>query len=925
MFFLKQSPNDHKQYQSLTLANGLRVFLVHNNESSKSAAALAVNVGHFNDPIDRQGLAHFLEHMLFLGTEKYPEGSEYQQFISQYGGSNNAWTATEHTCFFFDIHHSHFEAAVDRFSQFFIAPLLSKEFVNKERKNIDAEFKLKLKDDIRRLYDVHKETVNPKHPFAKFSVGNSETLADRENSQLHHEVRAFFEDYYLAKAMTLVLEGPQSLDELCTIAQEKFSDIADTESKNTAIKQPLYLNEHLQQFIKVQPVKNDQQLIISFALPNINEFYRNKPEATLVYLLGHEGKGSILSLLKKQNLALALTAGSGIHGSNFKDFNISVRLTEQGQANTTQIISIIFQYIALINPKELANFYYQEKKSLAEISFQYHEKTKPMDSACQIAISMQHYNDFDVLYGDYAMDGLDRENLAYLLSFLKPTNMRVISIGKGEKFDHISQWYQVPYSISPINPSLIKQWASVEFNNDLFLPPKNGYIVENPSILKNESNDTLLPELISQQNGLSLWFQQDTTFKVPKGYIYINIDNPKVIENVENIAMTRLFIDLFSDDIVEQFYDAELAGINYHLYSNQGGLTLQLSGLSEKQPQLLEHLLKRLQQFQCSETKFNLFKQQLLTHWENANNNKSISQLFAILSSLMQPSNPSSKLLAEALSIVTIDSFIAFYKSLFDEIAIEAFMHGNWHKQHALALKSIIKQTFPQGVNDKNKVNVPVLDINTKGHLELPLTLPEHDHACVIYYPMLTKNLKITAKTMLISQLLAPDFFQEMRTEKQFGYLVGVSFVPINRFPGLAFYIQSPSVAAKQLQAAIQSFINCSADIIKQTSEENWQHLLKGLASQLQEKDTSLRLKSQRFWASICNQDFTFSQKAHLIEELLQLTREDLIKYISENIITVNQSPNYISLLSCKTAKNSDPSDLSKKLIEISNFCSTKF
>ncbi len=181
---MKQSPNDAKQYQNLVLSNGLRVLLVHNDETQKSAAALAVNAGHFNDPVDRQGLAHFLEHMLFLGTEKYPDGSEYQKFISQYGGSNNAWTATEHTCFFFDINHHHFAEALDRFSQFFIAPLLSEEFINKERKNIDAEFKLKLKDDIRRLYDVHKETINPKHPFAKFSVGSLETLADRENENL---------------------------------------------------------------------------------------------------------------------------------------------------------------------------------------------------------------------------------------------------------------------------------------------------------------------------------------------------------------------------------------------------------------------------------------------------------------------------------------------------------------------------------------------------------------------------------------------------------------------------------------------------------------------------------------------------------------------------------------------------------------------
>ncbi|XQW85955.1 insulinase family protein [Thalassotalea piscium] len=922
---MKKSPNDHKQYQSLTLPNGLRVLLVQNNETSKSAAALAVNVGHFNDPIDRQGLAHFLEHMLFLGTKKYPEGSEYQQFISQYGGSNNAWTATEHTCFFFDIHFTHFEEAIDRFSQFFIAPLLSEEFVKKERKNIDAEFKLKLKDDIRRLYDVHKETVNPKHPFAKFSVGNSETLADKESSQLHQEVRAFFEHYYLAKAMTLVLEGPQTLEELSQLAHEKFNQIADKKAPPSSPPPALYLQEQLQQLITIKPVKNDQQLIISFALPDINKFYRNKPEATLVYLLGHEGEGSILSLLKKQQLALGLTAGSGIHGTNFKDFNISIKLTEQGAQNTNKVVSIVFQYIALINPGTLADFYYQEKKSLAELSFQYHEKTKPIDSVCQLAISMQHYNNQDVLYGDYAMDGLDREKLTYLLSFIKPTNMRLLLIAKSATFDRISKWYQVPYTMAPIDKHLIEQWENIELNSQLYLPSKNQYIVDQPQVLTSEKNTAELPEIISQENGLTLWFKQDTAFKVPKGYIYINIDNPNVIQSVENIAMTRLLVELFSDDIVEQFYDAELAGINYHLYSNQGGLTIQISGLNDKQPKLLEHLFTRLQHFKCSEEKFALFKHQLLSHWENASNNKSISQLFAILSSLMQPSNPSSKLLANALTKINHHEFTVFYKNLFNQIAIEAFMHGNWHKHHALTLKNIIKEAFPNKFDDNNKVHVPILDIKGQGHLQLPLTLPEHDHACVIYFPMQTKSLHLTAQTMLASQLLAPDFFQEMRTDKQFGYLVGVSFVPINRYPGLAFYIQSPNVTANQLQSAIQGFINTSINIIDQTSDENWQHLCNGLASQLQEKDTSLRITSQRFWAAICNEDFCFSQKTQLIEEILSLSRADLKNYLLTNVSAINASPDYISLLSCKTIQDGDSNDLSKKLLEINNFCSTKF
>ena len=310
-----------------------------------------MNVGHFSDPTDREGLAHFLEHMLFLGTKSYPDGSEYQKYMSQHGGSNNAWTATEHTCFFFDIHQQHFSAALDRFSQFFISPLLSKEFVEKERKNVDAEFKLKLKDDIRRLYDVHKETINQAHPFAKFSVGSIDTLADRKESDLTTEIRAFFHQYYRASAMTLVLEGPQSLDELAHLATSKFSDIKAATSPQPEIKTPLYLSEHQQIKINVKPVKNDRQLIVSFAMPSIDQYYQNKPESILTYLLGHEGKGSILSYLKKQRWALGLTAGSGINGSNFKDFNLSISLTELGEEHINDIVSSIFSYLNLMKKR----------------------------------------------------------------------------------------------------------------------------------------------------------------------------------------------------------------------------------------------------------------------------------------------------------------------------------------------------------------------------------------------------------------------------------------------------------------------------------------------------------------------------------------------------------------------------------------------
>ena len=155
-----QSPNDSSSYEYLQLSNGLTVLLVHQADSEKSAAALTVNVGHFDDPLPREGLAHFLEHMLFLGSANYAEAGDFQQFISEHGGSHNAWTGTEHSHFYFDIEHHSFNDGLARFADMFSAPLFTAEAVDKERQAIEAEFSMKLKDDGRRIYQAHKDANN---------------------------------------------------------------------------------------------------------------------------------------------------------------------------------------------------------------------------------------------------------------------------------------------------------------------------------------------------------------------------------------------------------------------------------------------------------------------------------------------------------------------------------------------------------------------------------------------------------------------------------------------------------------------------------------------------------------------------------------------------------------------------------------------
>ncbi len=163
-----KSPYDPRSYETMVLDNGLKVVLVSDPATDKAAASLDVNIGSGSDPDGREGLAHFLEHMLFLGTEKYPDSAEYKEFMAANGGSENAYTSYAHTNYFFDIDKDYLEPALDRFAQFFIAPKFPPKYVSRERQVVHSEYTSKFTSDGRRSFYAKKQAMNPDHPYARF-------------------------------------------------------------------------------------------------------------------------------------------------------------------------------------------------------------------------------------------------------------------------------------------------------------------------------------------------------------------------------------------------------------------------------------------------------------------------------------------------------------------------------------------------------------------------------------------------------------------------------------------------------------------------------------------------------------------------------------------------------------------------------------
>ncbi|XP_037932560.1 insulin-degrading enzyme-like [Teleopsis dalmanni] len=129
---IEKSPQDVREYRGLHLQNGMKVLLISDINTDLSAAALSVQVGHMSDPDYLPGLAHFCEHMLFLGTEKYPDENGYTTYLSQNGGSSNAATYSLMTKYHFNVAPDKLDGALDRFAQFFIAPLFTSSATDRE-------------------------------------------------------------------------------------------------------------------------------------------------------------------------------------------------------------------------------------------------------------------------------------------------------------------------------------------------------------------------------------------------------------------------------------------------------------------------------------------------------------------------------------------------------------------------------------------------------------------------------------------------------------------------------------------------------------------------------------------------------------------------------------------------------------------------
>lgn len=860
------SPNDERDYRTLTLDNGLEALLIHDPDADKAAAAMNVAAGSDQNPDAIPGLAHFLEHMLFLGTDKYPEADSYQHFISQHGGDHNAFTADRDTNYFFDIEPTALKGALDRFSQFFVAPRFNAEYVDRERHAVHSEYQARLRDDARRVNEAMDRALNPDHPATRFSVGSLETLKDGQQP-LRQSLIDFYKAHYGAHVMDLVVIGPQPLDQLGSWVRQDFSAVPDRGLSRPAIPEALVTPAQLPARLRVQSLKQHRQVRFAFPIPDPQQDYRHKPVDYLANLLGHEGEGSLLAALRRAGWADGLSAGSARGDGDDALFVVNVDLTPEGARHLDRIQASLFAMIRRIRDDGIDAWRYREQAELAEQDFRFQQRGEPIHTASSLAMNLSYYPLKDAQYGPYRMDGFEPGKLRDLLGRLTPQHLLRVYSGPDVEGDKTTRWFDAPYRLARVD-----HWPGATPLDGLALPGHNPYIADDLEVLPLEAQP---PKALVDTAEHTLWYRPDSHFGTPRVEWRFSLQTPDAADTPRDAVLARLLAGWLGDSLNEALYPARLAGQSFSAYAHGRGITLAFSGWRDHQDVLVKRVLEQLKTAAIDADNVARVRLQLKQQWQNAPDSPLYQQMQRTLGdALMRPSWSPETLLA-ALDDTSLDALRDYRRRFLDRLHLESMAVGNLEADQARQVDTLVRRALSPTLD---KAGVPEL-----APLAVPATPPvlhpastRNDSAVLRYLQGPDRSLASQARLAVLGQLIQAPFYSRLRTQEQLGYIVNAGYQPLLDAPGLGLLVQSPSTDVATIRSRMDAFLGDFDQRIASLDEATLAPYRKAVHDHLLERPSSLSELTGRLWQETVHPTPDFQRRRHLAETVTALTPEDV-------------------------------------------------
>lgn len=868
---ITQSRHDTREYKVIKLPNKLELILVSDPSLERSAVALAVKAGSYDESNGFWGQAHFLEHMLFLGTEKYPGNGSFNTFISSNGGVNNAYTYMDHTNYMATIKNDAFEELLDRFSDYFKAPLLSPDYINKERNAVHSEWSMKGVYDGVILGHLNGLTLNPSHPVANFTWGNLSSLKDQNGQSLHQATIDFYNKYYHANRMKVALVSNRSIRELKDIAKKHFADIKSNNVEKPVITTPVITSAQTKKIIRYRPKKDLKKIQLKFVIEDNSRQFLSKPNYFVSYLLNSEMPGTLISILKTEGLIEGLSAWADPSAfGNAGEFVIDIDLTEQGLGQRDIIISSVFKYLSLINKKGVSRKYYQEIKKSLKNSFDYQSKYSEYNYAANLAAKMHKVPTQYVLSADYEFSHFSPRNIMRLLAQLSIDNVRVFYIDNQQEPKQQISYFDAKYQIDDISPEQVKRWKSINNHYSLSLPELNSLLPERFDLVKKNLQTT--PTKITSPRGSLLYIKHSEYFSVAKGGINVNLNTDLGTKSATGQALLKLLQQALTDKLSTLNAQAKNAGMSLRV-NQQQGLTFITSGFSDKQLELQSSAINELATKNFNGKEFNQWKTVVQTSLQNKSKNALYSQAFEQYNTFLIDGKYTDKELLAVLNKLQLDDLMDFTERFIRSAQLNTFAFGNFERSQLTSFMSSVEQVLNIQAADKQ---IPLFytqyyKFNDNERVNLKINAQQNDVA-IIDAKWQESSIKKEAIGKVLAKIVSPALFKQLRTEEQLGYSVGFYSTVKNKQITYAWYIQTPVKSPTKMLTRFNAFQTRFSDNILMLSDAELDKYRQAVLVSLAQQAKNIYQEQDEYLSDWLNGDLSFDSKDKLIEAIEEVT-----------------------------------------------------
>ena len=884
------SSNDPREYRAVKLENNLEVLLVSDPEIDRSAAALSVGVGLLYDPMGYQGLAHYLEHVLFLGSEAYPESDDFSAFIARSGGLGNASTWLDITNYNFQVANEAYTGALDRFSNFFKTPLFDPESIEKEKSAVNAEWSLRRGMDFFAMFRVGRSLLGD-HPANRFLIGNRESLSDKPGSTLLDSTIAFYEEYYSANLMKAAMVSQLPLDDMEKLARKYFTGIPDKEIEEPVITTPIDFTKVGNKLIRYIPQEERRLLRLEFIIDSNLDQFRVKSNEYLMYILNSKMPNTPAHRLKELGWADDFNvAGSANYLGNYGVFNIDIELSVEGMEHREEIVDMVLGYIELLSREGVDDRYVAELKASLDNSFRFLEKTNDFNYVSQLARAMQDYPLQNVIDAPFRFDEFDGDAIANVLSQFTPERLRVWYVSKDELTNQELHFYEGKYSVEPLMLSSREKQLALAEKHALALPALNTLFPEDFEVAHADPE----PRQIVDSAAAEFWLQGSEFYRdQPRGVAQIYLNTTDRGQSAEASVMLSLWSDLYTLSQRAYFAASSDAGISASI-SPGYGVKLTFSGFTDKQPELIRQSLVALR-LELTETELVRAVDRYIRGVKNKERKFPFSQLIQNLHLITHTGEYADDTLISAAESVTVSKLKTFIDKQLESAFVRGYMFGNYSEQFAQDIAVLVDEILPNRTT-QGYVKPKVYDLKPGRVLVFQKDVPVDDLGMLYLFAAPDKSVESQARAAVLAEFLRNRVFDTLRTEEQLAYAASASVIELGNHPALAFTIQTPVKNPADMFTRFEAFKIEFVDELAQLPIERFEQLKMGTLAKLMEQPQNLIEEVEPYIEDWGRERYDFDSRIRLIAAVESVSLKDIQQFYAASVIADDASRILIQL-----------------------------